>query len=92
MKVESIKELKPTGFIWGILIGMSLELIITGAIFYKSFPHIWWTLWHPVEITWTIERYNTIQKASHVLFFEDEMQGVTIVKPQMNTLYGKEIQ
>jgi len=91
MKVEP-KELKPisitpvkksNGFIWGLLIGMSIELIICGAIFYKSFPHIWWAVWHPQEMNWVVERYDTIQKASHVLFFEDEMKGVTIVKPQM---------
>ena len=91
MKIESKipeeqkvkEEKKQSHFILGLIIGMCVELIITGAIFFKAFPVIWWAIKHPNEMIWVIDRYDTIQKASHVLFFKDEMTGVTIVKPQM---------
>jgi hypothetical protein len=87
--IEEVKPKKSNGFIWGLLLGMCLELIIMGAIIYPSYPDIWWASTHKNEMKWVIERYDTIQKASHVLFFEDKMEGVTIVKPQVSTFKGE---
>jgi hypothetical protein len=56
---------------------------VSGIYYYHLItPQIRWAHDHPKEIQWTIDRYNLFQKASTMLFFEEEKgQGVTIVKP-----------
>jgi len=80
---------KRSNFIWGFLIGMGLQWILIGLIIYPSFPTLMWTVMHREEVKWSMDRYEMIQKASHVLYFEDEMKGVTIVKPQLSTFKGE---
>lgn len=80
------KKKKIDGFVWGFLIGMALQWIIIGTAMRSTANTMWWAATHKEEMQWVIDRYDTIQKAGHVLFFEDEMTGVTIVKPQM---YGE---
>ena len=80
---------KIDGFIWGLLLGMILEIGILYSIVRPYAPSLWWAFQHPAEVKWAKERYETIQKASHVLYFEDQMTGVTIVKPQISTFKGE---
>ena len=64
------------------LVGMALQWAIILFGIRGALPHVYWSVTHPDEVKWSMDRYELIQKASHVLYFEDEMKGVTIVKPQ----------
>ena len=39
-----------------------------------------WTAEHPKEVEWTIQRYNTFQKAANDAFFENDVASVELSK------------
>ena len=68
----SVKEHLP---IKTILMGFVLGIIVEGiVIFFMAKPlylKMLWATQHPEEMKWAMDRYDTIQKASKVLYFDN---------------------
>jgi len=64
-------------FLLGFLVGGLITVYIIG----RPTKETEWSRIHPLEVDWAIARYNLIQKAAGVLYFDDTNKGITIVKP-----------
>ena len=82
IKEESKPKKKVEPFIWGLLLGMFIQLFIIGIVISFFQKQLWWMVWNKEEVTWCIDRHTLTEQARKAVFEDSKLDGVTIIKPQ----------
>ncbi len=72
---EPVAVVKPKITVRGLIVGFVIGLLVEGIVVFllakPFYPKTAWAMQHPEEMKWAMDRYEAIQKASKVLYFDN---------------------